>query len=90
MTGEIAADVLNNSLYGDLYQREDETSFKYRMGNLKLDTANGTGWEAFNLTENYREIISLAILKNMNKISKNDLSDEEKDNLEKLLQQPRE
>lgn len=91
MAGEIAFDVTNNSLYGDLYKKgKTPNSKKYRMGNLKLDTANGIGWEVFNLTENCPGTVSLEDLKDMYKTSKSNLSDEEKKNLERLIQQPRE
>lgn len=89
MAGEIAFDVVNNSLRGELYKKgKKEPFFKYRIENLKLDTANGIGWEVFNLTGNYREIISLEALNDMYKIYKEDLNEEEKGNLEKLLKQP--
>ena len=90
MTEEIAADVLNNSLYGDLYGRgKDPKCHKYRMGNLKIDSTP-ISWETFNLTKNYRETINILQLDKMLKISKSNLSDEEKKNLEKLLKQPKE
>jgi len=89
MTGEIASKVVEDSLYGDLYSKGKEPgSFKYRMGHLKLDGTPIT-WEAFNLTENSPDKINISDLETIYKISKDDLSEEEKKNLERLLQLPR-
>jgi len=90
MAEKIAFDVVNNSLYGDLYRKGDkDNASKYRMGNLKLDSAP-TVWQAFNLTRNCRETIDIQNLDDMYKISKQDLSEQEKKDLERLLQLPRE
>lgn len=90
MAGETASDVVNNSLYGDLYQKgNDKASMRYRMGELRLD-ANPIAWQVFNLTENCYDRIPVAEIDKLHKISKGNLAEQEKKNLERLLKQPRE
>ena len=92
MTGEeIAADIVNNSLYGDLYAKDEGATDAqiYRMGNLRSNSTPIV-WGAFNLTKNCRETIDIQYLDKMRKVSKNSLNLAEKRNLERLLQVPRE
>ena len=86
----IAFDELENSLCGDLYRENKENTPVYRMGGLDLNEDNPGCWSVFNLTENCYGTIGLHVLRELNKVSKDSLSEQEKENLEKLLKQPRE
>lgn len=85
----IAFDEVEKALCGDLY-RENKDTPVYRMGGLQLVEEIPACWNVFDLTENHYGKIGLHVLLKLNKVSKESLSEQEAENLEKLLKQPSE
>jgi len=91
---KIAFDLVEDTLLGKLFRdgpygsgASSSIGSVYRMGLLKVKEGKNE-WEVYNLTENHFQSLALSELHNLKLVSKDHLTEEEAENLEKLLKQP--